>query len=86
MKRNYPAIREILSAVFSVQTGLSDDAALAMYRRARESDQGLELELENVFKDGEVSWREMLFNSEYEVYETDSENEARAVAMELLLD
>lgn len=81
---NYPAIRNILSSVFSVQTGLDDDAAAAAYHRALRFDPQLSGEIGDVFADDNVNWSNMLFNEEYEVYEAESEADARTFAIELL--
>lgn len=82
---DYPAIRNILSSAFSVQTGLNDDAARAMYQRAFAANPGLRAEVQQVFVDEDVNWCELLFNREYEVYEADSEAEAKEVARGFLL-
>lgn len=82
---DYPTIRGILSSIFSVQTGLNDDATRAMYQRAFAVNPELRAEVHQIFLDEDVNWCELLFNCEYEVYEADSEAEAKEVARGLLM-
>lgn len=82
----YPAIRNILSSIFSVQTGLDDDAAKSAYKRAFSADPTLRAEVAKLFLDGTVDWRELLCNSDYEVGDFDSDEEARRCAHELLVE
>ena len=37
-----------------------------------------------VFSDSSASWRELLFNDEYEVHEAESEEDAKAFTKEIL--
>ena len=83
---SYPAIRKILSSLFSVQTGLDDDAAKNAYRRAFAADPVLRTEVVRLFQDGNVNWRELLCNSNYEVGDFDSDEEARRCIHELLVE
>jgi hypothetical protein len=83
----YPEIRRILSIAFSIETGLSDDAASAMLRRALQSSEWrrrFEAELIDAFSSSQTNWSELLFNDDYEVLEADTENQARAHAAALL--
>jgi len=82
--KEYPALRNILSSLFSVQTGLDDESARLAFLRAIESDQELESEISSALIDAGIRWKEMLFNEEYEVFEAETENEARAYAAEIL--
>lgn len=82
----YSRIRNALSAVFSIQTGLDDQAAAEMYKRSIERNIDLREEVRQAFNDPSVSWRSLLFNDEYEVIEIDTEQEARQRAMSLLLE
>ena len=80
----YPAIRNILSSLFSVQTGLDEDAIRTAYQRALTTDPELFAEVQKVLVDEEVNWCELLFNKEYEVYEAETANEAKAIGCKLL--
>ena len=83
----YPEIRRILSIAFSIETGLSDDAASAMLLRALQSPEWrrrIATELTDAFSSSRTNWSELLFNDDYEVLEADTEDEARAHAVELL--
>lgn len=78
-------LKNILSSVFSVQTGLSNDAAEAMFLRAVAADPLLIAEIRIAFDQKDTNWRELLFNENYEVYETDTNEDARDFARQLLL-
>ncbi|MEO1615998.1 MAG: hypothetical protein AAFV88_09130 [Planctomycetota bacterium] len=80
----YPSLENILSSLFSVQTGLEDDDASAAFRRALASSPKLEAEIRAAFADPSISWTKLLFNDDYEVYEADSEQDARQFASEIL--
>jgi len=82
--KDYPALRNILRSLFSVQTGLDDESAQQAFARARGVDVKLRSELATAFDDPDLSWKEMLCNEEYEVFEADSEVEARNYAAEIL--
>lgn len=81
-----PSLRNVLSSVFSVQTGLSDESAKAMFLRAVSADPILMKEIVGAFDSEATDWKELLFNDEYEVYEAETSDEARELARELLLD
>jgi hypothetical protein len=84
---DYPKIRNILSAVFSISTGLSDDAQSAMLRRSLSNPEwrtSFQKELQAAATNPQTSWVELLSNEKYEVVDADSEEEARAIAMSLL--
>lgn len=85
--REYPEIRYVLKTIFAVDVGLSEQASEALFRRALSNENWrriFEKELEIAFADPEVSWSELLFNDQYEVYQADSEDEARELAISLL--
>jgi hypothetical protein len=81
---SYPQIRKIFLGIYSVGTGLSDVSAKRIFLAELSSNALLRSEIEAAFKDNSLVWRELLFNLEYEVYEADTEEEARSYAMELL--
>jgi|JPYU01.1.fsa_nt_gi hypothetical protein len=77
----------MLRTVFNVDSGLSEDAAIKIYRRAAQSSGKLESlreELRQGFGDPEVSWRRLLSNEDYEVFDAETEDEARSYALRVL--
>ncbi|WP_143392776.1 hypothetical protein [Fimbriiglobus ruber] len=83
----YPKIRNILEAIFSIETGLSDDAQSAMLQRSLRNPEwriAFQNELLSAATNPQTSWQELLSNDKYEVTDTDSELDARAIAMSLL--
>lgn len=83
----YPKLQNTLGAVFSVTTGLSDDAQRRMLERALQQPEWREEfqnELRAAMTDEGTSWMELLANERYEVYEADSEVDARRIAVSLL--
>lgn len=84
----YPLMSEMLSTLYSTDTGLERDAAKAMLQRTLNDvfRSRIEPELQSAFVDETPSWRELLWNDEYEVYAAASEEEARLVVKELLWD
>ena len=84
---SFPVLAYMLKTVFSVETGLSEDAAIRMYVRSAKNSNEVDLlknELQAAFSDPAVSWRELLLNDEYEVYDASSEEEAIAFAKRVL--
>jgi hypothetical protein len=84
---DYPNIRRVLATVFNCEDGLSLDVAKRLYARsvaASPAGTDLRRELAQAIEDLSVSWRQMLCNESYEVLDADSEEEARAFAIELL--
>jgi hypothetical protein len=81
---DYSHVRNILACVFSVQTGLDDVAAQSAYQRALDFNPALKAEVQKALADADVSWKELLFNDEYEVYEAESERDAKTFACRLL--
>ena len=85
--RNYPKIRQILGTIFAVDVGLSDTAQRQMLERSLANEHWrffFERELLTAFSDTTISWSEMLFNDIFEVYQADSETNARETAASLL--
>jgi hypothetical protein len=79
----------MLKTVFNVDSGLSEDAAIKIYRRSAESSGKLEKlksELEQAFSDKNLSWKSLLANDDYEVFDAENEEEAKAYAMRILRD
>lgn len=83
----YPRVREILGAIFSIDTGLSDASQSAMFRRSLQNPEwraAFSKELLAAASDPHTSWIDMLSNEQYEVIDICSEKEARDFAMSLL--
>ncbi|MCB1892780.1 MAG: hypothetical protein KDF48_11205 [Rhodocyclaceae bacterium] len=86
MKR-FPAIESVLKTIFNAEDGLSEDVAIRLYQRtAKSSYSNLKAELEEAFASDAVCWRDMLLTEEYEVFDADSEQEAKAYARKILWD
>jgi hypothetical protein len=84
---SYPKIARILQTVFNVKSGLSEDVSRRLYLRTVENSAFFDTlgdELRVAFSDTTLSWREMLLNSEYEVFDAQSEDEAREYARRIL--
>ncbi len=80
-------VAHMLKTVFNVDSGLSEDAAIKIYRRAAESSgklQNLREELGRGLSDPEVSWKKLLLNEGYEVFDAESEEDARRYAIRIL--
>ncbi|WP_380602278.1 hypothetical protein [Steroidobacter flavus] len=82
----FPTIRHMLRTAFNVEDGLSEDVAIRFYQRSatRGDLEKLKQELQLAFAAPDFSWREMLSNQEYEVFDVDSEDEAREYARRIL--
>ena len=83
----FPQLRNVLGAMFSVTTGLSDDAQRRMLERALRQPEwrgAFQNELRTAMTDKQTSWVELLANESYEVYEADSDADARKIAVSLL--
>jgi hypothetical protein len=78
----------MLKAIFNSEDGISEDAAIRLYQRAAKSSRPgvdvLKRELEFAFSDESLSWRQMLLNEDYEVFDASSEDEAREYARRIL--
>ncbi|GLQ92773.1 hypothetical protein [Dyella acidisoli] len=84
---DFPQISRVLKACFNVEDGLSEDVAIRMYQRALASSanrDALEAELARAFGDTQVSWKKLLLNDDYEVFDAPSEEEMRAYAHRIL--
>lgn len=84
----YPEIVKALRTCFNVENGLSIDVATRLYVRMAQTDGRVEIlkkELRQAFSDSELSWRRLLCNEEYEVYDALSEDEAIEYAKKILL-
>ena len=82
--REYSRLRNALSVCFSIETGLSDESAHSMFLRGVTYDPKLREEVESALIDPDVDWQEILCNSEYEVCDTESREDAREIARKLL--
>jgi hypothetical protein len=81
-------ISHVLKTVYNAEDGLPLDASKRLYvRLVRNSSAfiGLQAEIEQAISDPNVSWRSLLCNAEYEVYDAETEDEARHFAQQLLL-
>lgn len=84
---SFENVVHMLRTVFNVDSGLSEDAAIKIYRRTAQSSGKLERlreELRHGFGDPAVSWRSLLSNEDYEVFDAETEDEARSYALRIL--
>ena len=87
MMKKYPAIAQVLQTFFNAEDGLSEDVAIRLYVGSVPSGPKIDVvkqELRQAFKDNKLSWKEMLLNDEYEVYDAVSEDEAKQFALRIL--
>jgi hypothetical protein len=85
----YPALRNLLMSILSVDVGLSEereDEALASSLANHEYRGRLRKELECAFVDPDVSWIDLLANEIYCVFSADSEEEAKTYIKSRLWD
>jgi hypothetical protein len=83
----FPNIKHMLKVTFNVEDGLSEDVAIRLYQRAAKSSanfEALKQELQMAFSRTDVSWKEILLNTEYEVFDAENEDEAREYALKIL--
>ena len=83
----FKTIQNALASMYSIQSDRSWDegkAAMALSLRNPEWRSRFEAELVSAFSDASTPWSELLFNDDYEVAETDSEDEAREFAASIL--
>lgn len=79
----------MLKAIFNVDSSLSEEAAINIYRRAAQSSEKLEAlreELDYALSDPSVSWKALLANSDYEVLDAETEQQAKSYAIRILLE
>lgn len=84
---SFENVVHMLKTVFNVDSGLSEDAAIRIYQRTAQSSGKLERireELGHGLNDPGVSWRTLLLNDDYEVFDAETEDEARAYAVKIL--
>lgn len=84
---NYPAIDQVLRAIFDLNHGLSERVAVELYVYSvanRVDAEEVKRELRSAFDDSTLSWKKMLSNESYEVYDFDSEEAAREYALKIL--
>lgn len=84
---NFPEIEYILSTVFSIETGLPDDAAIAFFQRILQNHdlkRRLEQELIRAFSSSKTPWKMLLSNDRYEVFEAETDDEARNFIAKML--
>lgn len=86
---SFPLIENALKVIFNVEAGLSEMDAISIYVRDIEicnKAESIKVELKKAFEDETVSWREMPLNESYEVYDAESEDEAKAFVRRILWD
>ncbi|GLQ98670.1 hypothetical protein [Dyella mobilis] len=84
---DYPNIRRVLSTVFNCEDGLSLDVVKGLYVRSQVSSANaaeFRRELRDALNDPFVSWKHLLCNNDYEVFDAESEEDARRFAVEVL--
>lgn len=84
---SFENVVHMLKTVFNVDSGLSEDAAIRIYQRTAQSSGKLgriREELGQGLNDPGVSWRTLLLNDDYEVFDAETEDEARAYAVKIL--
>jgi len=85
--KEFQNIAAMLKTSFNAEDGLSEDVAIRLYRKAALSSgklEALKQELEIAFSSNEVSWKFFLFNDDYEVFDAETEEEAREYARRIL--
>lgn len=85
--RKYPTISQILGTIFAIDVGLSDDDQRQMLERSLANEHWrffFERELQTAFSDTTISWSDLLSNDIFEVYQADTEKNAREFAVSLL--
>jgi len=83
------SVVHMLKTIFNVYSGLSEEAAINIYRRAAQSSGKLEAlreELDCALSDPSVSWKALLANSDYEVFDAETEQQAKSHAIRILLE
>ena len=84
---SFENVVHMLKTVFNVDSSLSKDAAIRIYQRTAQSSGKLgriREELGQGLNDPGVSWRTLLLNDDYEVFDAETEDEARAYAVKIL--
>ncbi len=87
--RSYPLLRAILNPLFSIEIGLSWEAGRQSLLDAASGESfraAFDAELCAALTDEHTDWRELLYNSEYEVEEFETQAAARAFAISILWD
>ncbi len=73
-----PRVRQVLSTIFNRKSGVSiSDAKLRLRRGNWPFSEELKLELELALSDTSRSWKELVCNDSYEVFEAESDEDAR---------
>lgn len=85
--KEFPTIVAMLKTSFNAEDGLSEDVSIRLYRKMAilSGDlKALKEELEMAFSSKDVSWKEILYNDDYEFFYAETENEARDYAQKIL--
>jgi len=84
---SYPNISHMLRTVFNAEDGLSEDVAIRLYQSSSvnsKNHEELKRELQAAFTNPNVSWKKILLNDDYEVFDAQNEEEAREYAKRIL--
>lgn len=79
----------MLTTIFSADFGFPEEMAISLYKEGLQSSGKLEEmreELIEAFKDESISWKDMLFNEEYEVLDVETDEEAKEYIKKMLWD
>ncbi len=85
--KEFPTITHMLRTAYNVEDGLSDEVSVRLYQRAAASPdtfEKLKNELQSAFSRQDISWRNILLNEDYEVFDAGTEQEAREYAYQIL--
>ena len=82
----FPTLRRKLEFLFSVQVGLSEERRKILLVESLTKIEGnaIRTELIEAFSSKDTPWIDLIYNSEYEVFEPDSEEEAKEFIYENL--
>lgn len=81
------SVVHMLKTVFNVDSGLSEEDAINIYRRSALSSGKLEVLLEELsyaLSDPSISWKALLANTDYEVFDAETEQQAKSYAIRIL--
>jgi len=84
---NYPNIAHILRTIFNSEDGLSEDSSIRIYLRTINSSgkfEEVKSELISAFSNKNLCWKNALLNDLYEVFDAESEEDARDYARRIL--
>ncbi|APP76215.1 hypothetical protein [Xanthomonas vesicatoria] len=85
--KQYSRISSVLKTAFNAEDGLSLEVSKRLYERLVTRSPGFEgfkAELAEAFENPRTSWKSLLLNDQYEVYDAINEMEARDYAFSIL--